>query len=153
MMPKWHILFGFVFSYILVYFFNFSLVSGGIIFIASFLLIDLDHYFRYIFITKNYNFFAFMQWSKEREIKWKTFSKEQKEQYKLPIFIFHGIEALGILVILSIFSNIFYFIILGFLIHLAADYIDIFYKKDPIRIKTSQIWTSIKNKNKKSFSL
>jgi hypothetical protein len=66
-LPKWHILFGFVISYILIYFFNFSLVAGIIIFISSFLIIDSDHFLLYILRKKDFNFFRFYKLSKENE--------------------------------------------------------------------------------------
>jgi len=148
MLPKWHILIGFVFSYILVYFFNVPFISGLIIFISSWLIIDLDHYIYYIYKRKDQNFFRFYYLSLEEGDYYNNLTKAEKDKYKKEIFLFHGVEFWAILTILAIFNKISLFILLGFAIHMFADWADLYYKKEPFYLKISQIYTLHKNKNK-----
>jgi len=154
MLPKWHMLIGFIFSYILIYFFNFSLLAGVIIFLSSWLFIDLDHYFYYIYKKKDWSFFKFYYSSlKEHEI-YRQSSLEERSKAPKKLFVFHGIEFWLILIILSFFNRIALWILLGFAIHMLADWAELFYIKEPFYLKLSQTYTHIKNKEKfKSNSL
>jgi len=151
MMPKYHIAIGLLISSLLVYFLNLSLLTGIIIFLSSWLFIDLDHYFRYVYLTKNFSLVGFYRWSIEKHKKFIKLSENQKEKYKKPIFIFHSIEFWFVLFLLSFLSKIFIWVLVGFAIHMIADYIDISYYKEKIYPKFSLIYTLIKNKNKKDF--
>jgi len=150
MLPKWHILIGFVFSYILVYFFNISLTAGIMIFLASF-LIDIDHYFYYVYKKRNLNPLTARKYFAKLERFWKSRPKE-KSKYKYPIIIFHGIEFVLFLIILSYFYHVFTFAIIGIILHLILDLIDCYFRKEPYYLKISQIYTFITNKNKKIFT-
>lgn len=152
MLPGTHILAGFVFAYILVYFFSFSLTAGLIIFLAS-VLIDLDHYIIYTRRTKDYNLLKAYNYWISRSRKWRKLTREQKAEYKITHFFFHGIEFIILLIILSFISNIFYYILIGTLFHMLIDYFSIFALKDPPYIKFSQIYLYIRNKTKKEFKL
>ncbi|MDO8516830.1 MAG: hypothetical protein Q7S33_01785 [Nanoarchaeota archaeon] len=152
MLPQLHVLLGFIFSYILVYFFNFSISAGIIVFLAA-VFIDLDHYFRYIIKTKNFNFIKFMKLSYIEGKKLRNLSKNEKLQYKMPHFLFHGIEFFLIILILSFFNSIFFWILIGITFHMILDFIDMYYHKDPFSVKLSQIYVFIKNKNKKELKL
>ena len=149
MHTKWHILFGFVFSYLLIYFFNFSLLAGIIIFFSS-VLIDADHYLRYLILKKDWNPIKFWNWSETQKEKWKKLSFRQKNQYKMPIFIFHGIEFFAIIIALSFLHPIFFWILLGIILHFILDFIEIIYLKNPLYMKFSQI-LNFTTKKKKSF--
>lgn len=147
MLPKWHILFGFIVSYILVYFFHFSIFAGLIIFLSSF-LIDVDHYFYYAYKSKNSSLISAYNAGISKGSNWKNLSFEQKKKaYWIP-FIFHGIEPLAILFLLSYFNAFFLWIFIGFIIHLTIDYIEIIYQKDPLLEKFSQIYIYWRNKNR-----
>ncbi|MFZ5955068.1 MAG: hypothetical protein ACOYT4_01460 [Nanoarchaeota archaeon] len=150
MLPKWHILFGFVFSYILVYFFRFSLLSGLIIFLSS-ILIDIDHYFYYMIKYNYYNPFTFYEKAIARTKTLNKLSYSEKRKYKLGIFIFHGIEFWIILISLSFWHNFFLFILIGVFIHMIADIPDEIYHQFPFYSKISPIYTLIKNSKKQEF--
>ena len=73
-------------------------------------LIDIDHYFRYIFLNKIFDI--------------KEAYRYHKIQQRTPfpkLFIFHNIELLIILSILSFFSQIIMIISLGYVIHMLID--------------------------------
>jgi hypothetical protein len=147
MLPKWHILGGFIVSYILVYFFHFSIFSGTIIFLSSF-LIDVDHYLVYSIKSKDISIKNAYKMALEHGDKWKHLSYDQKKKEYWTPFIFHGIEPLAILLFLSYFNIFFLGIFIGFLTHMILDYIQIVYQKDPLLEKFSQIYIYFRNKNK-----
>jgi hypothetical protein len=150
MMPRWHVLYGFIFSYILVYFFNFSLFSGFVIFLTS-IFMDLDHVLLYYLDTKNLNPSKFMNYSRKRKECWRNISENESNLYKKPHFILHGMEFLLLLLIFSFLHVFFLWILIGILIHLFFDLFVLIYEKEHISIKTSQIWLWQRNKNKKKF--
>ena len=151
MWPKWHLLYSFVFVTILVYFFNFSLLAGLIIFLAS-ILIDLDHILIYTLKKKDINPLRFWNWSKSEAKKYGEMPEAERENIKKSHFIFHGIEFILLISILAFFIEIFKFILIGFLFHLILDYIVIIYEKEHFAIKSSQIWLWSRNKKKQSIS-
>ncbi len=152
MLPKWHILIALIFSLILLFIFDISSFNILIFILASF-LIDVDHYFNYIWrkkdlsLKKAYNFFL------RKKQKWKKLSYKKKNKLKIDILIFHGIEFLFVLAVLSFFYPIFFFVFLGVLIHLSMDYYEIIFEKHPLYIKLSQIYLLISNRNKKELKI
>lgn len=147
MLPKWHILLGFVFSYVLIYFFNFSLFAGTIVFLSSF-LIDFDHYLYFVYKKKDLSYFQARGYYSELNAHWKNLSKEEKESYKYPIMIFHGIEFWIILALLGFISPIFFWILMGIGVHMIADLSEYTVIKEPIYAKLSQGYTYMVNKSK-----
>lgn len=150
MLPKYHILLGFLFTLILKLITPLNNLYLGIIFLASF-LIDADHYFFYILRKKDFNFEKAYWWFFNKRNKYRKLSLDERTEYKKPIFIFHGIEFLIFLWILSVFSEIFLFIILGAAIHIFLDILELYSINEPFYSKFSQIITYIKNNNKKRF--
>ncbi len=144
MLPKWHILIGVTISFIIYWLASITLWQVALIFLTS-VFIDFDHYFRYICITKNMNPFKFWNWSKLRTKKWCKL--KNKENYKKPFYLFHGIEFLIFLLILSLFWKSAIFLFIGALLHLSCDYIDLILNHDNLYSKISFIWVLIKNKN------
>jgi len=152
MMPKWHVLYGFLLSYILVYFFNFSVLSGLIIFLAS-VFIDLDHVLLYCLDTHNLNPKKFWEYSLRRGNHFKSMSKAERDSYKKPHFIFHGIEFFAFCIILSFFFGISVLLLIGFSLHLFLDLFALAYEREHLSVKVSQLWLWQRNKNKKKFGM
>lgn len=154
MQPKWHLLYSFIFSFILIYFFEISLFYGAILFISS-LLIDLDHFLLYILEKKSFHPIKFLSWSDKKTLAWKKLGASAKN-YRAPQFILHGIEFILILILLAVFINkIFLFILIGVLFHLFLDYLEFFYyghQFNHVSHKISQIWVWHNNRNKDLFS-
>ncbi len=150
MLVKWHILFGFTISYILIQFFNFSIFAGLIIFLSS-VLIDTDHYIYYVITMKDWNPINAVKWYLEAIPKWHSKSKKQRNQFKRGIFIFHGIEAWIILFLLSYIHPIFMWILIGIVIHMVADIPDAIYRKEPLCNKILSCYVIKRNKNKKDI--
>jgi len=130
MLPKYHIIFGFLFSLILFIFFPFIGLGGFLIIFASSVLIDVDHYVYYLFknkifsINKAYNYF----FEKRKKLLAKNLKEKIVNQANPLMYIFHGIEVLLIFFILGLFVNkIFLFIFMGFSFHLFLDVLEQIY--------------------------
>jgi len=150
MLVKWHIITGFIISYILVYFFNFPVLAGTIIFLSSF-IIDVDHYFYYAYIKKDLSPFNAVKWFYIQHKKFIGLTKQQKANVKHAVNIFHGIGFWVILLILSFYYQIFFWILLGVIIHIIPDIFYTLKHEFPISIKLCPLIVYIKNKKAKSF--
>ena len=149
MQPKWHLLYSFTFVYLLVYFFNFSLLGASLVFLSA-IFIDLDHVLIYFIKTKNLNPKKFWSWSVKKGESIRKLSLSERANLKYSQFILHGIEFVLLLVIFSILNKLFIFILVGILFHLVLDLINLYYNDHPIYIKLSQIYLYKKNKSKTS---
>ena len=147
---KYHLLIGFVASFALVKFFNFSLVSGLVIFVASW-IIDFDHYLWYGFSTKDWNPIHAIKWYIKSIPKWHKLSLKEKEKFKRGVFIFHGIEFLIILSIFSFIHEFFFWILIGVMIHMVADWIDLRMKGERLYNKIFPLYVISRNEGKKSL--
>ncbi len=124
MLPKTHIIFGALFSALLYL----SKINTNIlfllgIFLSSF-LIDFDHYLYYVVKTKDFSVFRAIK--KMRKIS-KNISKTKKDnskKYSYGVYIFHGIEALLAVFIISKFYPLFFSVLIGMSFHLLLDYIE-----------------------------
>lgn len=150
MRSKWHLLIGFVASYILIQFFDFSLLSGLIIFLSSW-LIDIDHYFWYGFEFKDWSPINALRWRVESVSKWGKLSKRERSKFKRGIFIFHSIGFWIILFVLSFVYDLFLWILIGVGIHMIADWADLIQRGNPISNKVFLSSIVRRNKNKKSL--
>jgi len=150
MRPPIHFLLGLIFVIILKLLTSLTIIEVSIILLASF-LIDIDHWFIYILKKKDLSVNNAYAWFVEKEEKYMKLPLNKRKQFKKPLMIFHGIEFIILLLILSLASKIFIFIIIGVLFHLFCDYIDLIREKEPLYLKLSQIYTYIKNKGKKEF--
>ena len=147
MMPKWHVLFGGIFSLVLIAFFDLSLVQGAIVFISS-VMIDLDHYVLYVIKERKIHPKKFWDHSMKRRDTWRSFSKKEKKLHKEPHFILHGLETIFILIILSYFLDIFFWIFLGLSFHIFLDILERIYSSEHLSTKSSQIWLWQRNKKR-----
>lgn len=146
----YHLFFGIIFIGILHFIFpQISFISLLIIFSSS-ILIDFDHYLDYVYRKKNFSLKKACEWFVKRKEKLKEFSKQEKQKYKRDILIFHGIEFLILLIILSFIYKIFLWIFLGILFHIILDIVYTKYYHESY-LKMSQIYNIITNKGKKDL--
>ncbi len=140
MLPKYHILLGFLFSLILYLIFPFIGLIGFLLIFASSVLIDIDHYLYYIFAKKNFSLGNAYKYFFEKRKKYISSVKSIRNRLNPAMYFLHGIEVLLILFIIGIFVNkISLFIFIGFIFHLFLDIIEQVYFG--IRIdKVSLIW-------------
>lgn len=121
MLPKKHIILGLIFSLTLIFLFPAIGWKGfGVIFLSS-VFIDIDHYLYFIFKKKDINLMNSYNWFIKKRKEFFSVSREQRNKTIPMLFVFHGIEVLLIVFVLSFFSRIFFFIFLGFSFHLLVD--------------------------------
>ena len=150
MKPFYHILTGALFAFLFFLIFKISLIYAVILFFSSFLF-DFDHYLYYLFTKKDLSLKRASNWFLEYEKKARKLSLKEKNKYKSPVVIFHGIEFWIPLFFLSLYFQFFFFIFLGFSLHLILDFMDLSNQNCPLLSKISQIYVYVTNKNKKSF--
>ena len=118
MLPKTHAILGAIFSILVYFIFHISLLNTFLIFFAS-VFIDFDQYIFYVqkkndFSLKNaYNFLK----------------KETQKKHKTMLHIFHTLEFMILIFILSFFWQGFLFIFIGMMFHSALDIGDFIYHK------------------------
>jgi len=124
MLPKFHILLGFIFASVLFALFEeVSLFFATIIFFASF-LIDTDHYLYYVYKKKDINLRRAYAWFVTLGKSHKKMSLEDKEKFYIGVHIFHGLELVGILWLLgTLFYTPLVYVTIGFVFHLFLDLI------------------------------
>jgi len=147
---KWHLIVGLSVSFILVQFFNFSWIAGLIVFLSSW-LIDFDHYFWIGTESKNWNPIKAIKWRIRFVPKWRKLSYIERSKFKRGVFIFHGVEFWSIILTLSFFYSIFFFVLIGIGIHMILDWIELIEKKEPLYNKMLPFYVIKRNKNKKSL--
>lgn len=151
MLPKYHIISGVIFSFLIWILFPDVGFLGFVIIFLSSILIDVDHYIYYVYNHKDWSLKNAYSLSYQKTVRWKKLKPEQKAKYKITPMIFHGIETWIPLLILSFISKFFLWIFLGVSMHLLMDLIELIYYDGPICCKISQIYLYFKNKNKKEF--
>ena len=150
MLVKSHIIIGAIISTILYLIFQLTPLQTLIIFLASF-LIDVDHYLYYILTKKSLSLKKAHNWFFERRKAWLKLSHKKRKKGKRTILLFHSVWLIILLIILSYIHSIFLFILIGMLIHLTLDYIELIYLKEPLYPKLFPIYVSISNKKKKEL--
>ena len=125
MYPRYHILIGFLVSAsVYLIFPGVGLAGFLIIFLSSF-LIDVDHYVYYLFSKKDWSLKNALLTCKKIDKKSRLVPKKDRKNFYSGLYFLHGSEAIIILVVLSFFSNIFLFVLIGFLIHQVLDMIEL----------------------------
>ena len=127
MLPKTHIILGLVFSLILFNLFpEIGLLGFFTIFIASF-MIDIDHYIFFVWFKKNPSPKAAFLWFITKNKYYLSLPTIERKKAPTSPCILHGLEAIVILLALSLVNNFFFFILVGFLFHEILDFISITY--------------------------
>ena len=147
MLPKFHIIFGLIFSSFLYFIFpEITLLTATIIFLSSF-LIDIDHYLFYAVSRKTLNFKKARGWFIKKHNEFISLPLEQKlKSRNIPPCIFHGFETIIILISLSFLSKVFLYILIGFLFHEFLDFIFAVYYNSTLKHMGSQTYNILKYK-------
>lgn len=120
MFPKTHIIINLIISLILLFFLP---PLGVLIFFLSSFLIDIDHYLYYVLMKKRFSLKSAYNWFVITGNRMKQLSPKEIKKHKQCVLIFHGIEPIIILCLLTKFFPILIYIVLGFIIHLIEDLI------------------------------
>lgn len=114
MLPKYHFIFSFLVSFLLLIF-DVDPLFCLLFFLAGF-LIDADHFIYYIKEKKDFNLRNAYYYHKnyfEQDLK-------RKNQTHM-LFIFHTVEAMIVLLVVSLFFDFFWSILAGCLFHILID--------------------------------
>jgi len=153
MLPHRHIVYGFLAALALYLIFPaIGLLEFSLIFLASF-LVDVDHYMSYVWKTGNPSLPKAYRYLVKKRQDFINLSFKQRKQYlkayKRNIFIFHGMEFILFLIILSLFYPLIFWVIIGVTIHLLIDFHELMGLKINLLSKMSQIYVYFDNKGKK----
>lgn len=130
MYPKQHIIFGFIFSFILFLISpeQIGIFGASIIFFSSF-LIDVDHYIYYLIKNKSFSLLKAFNYFSDARKKYMKLSFEKRREYYSGWCFFHGLEWIILFIILGVFVfKYFLFVAIGFAFHLCLDWIEEFSK-------------------------
>lgn len=140
MLPKTHIIFGFIFSLILLLVFPEIGFLGFAIIWTSSVLIDVDHYLFYVWIKKDWNLRNAFYWFYKKSLIIKKMPRSERKYINPIVCFLHGLEALFILALLAYFIHpIFLFVLIGFAFHELLDVIKLVYEGYSLRHVSSQI--------------
>lgn len=121
---KQHIIFGIFFATGIFFLFPRISFLGVSIILLSSVLIDVDHYFFYIYKKEDFNLKRAYNWFIQKDKSCRSLPWEQRENLRGAICILHGIEVLTILILLSFIFNYLIFVFAGFAFHLLLDSIE-----------------------------
>ena len=121
MLPKTHIIINLFISLPLLFILKPIYV---LIFFFSSILIDVDHYIYYVFKKKDLSLKRAYKWFLVGRAKWLKMSQEERKKHKHGFMVFHGIEPLFLVLVLSFFYQPLFFVFLGFSIHMVEDLIE-----------------------------
>ena len=112
MLPKAHVLFGFLFAYIVYWFTQMTILQASLILFAA-IFIDFDHYLWHGLIKKDWNLKQSYDYLKD----------EEKDTPKL--MIFHTIEFHILVGLLGLIWSGFYYLLAGMVFHSILDLISL----------------------------
>ena len=122
MLPHKHFIFGFVLA--LALFLSLpqvSLIGAALVLLSSFLM-DFDHYLYCTFTHKDLSLKKAYNWHIKKSKIILVIPKKERKNFRTSFCIFHGIEILIIVSLLSFFvHSYFYFILIGVVLHLILD--------------------------------
>jgi hypothetical protein len=133
MLPKYHVLIGFIFSLAVYILFPVTPLQASVIFLSSF-LIDFDHYLWYVFKKKDLSLRRAYFYLKSLG----------RKKHKKHLMIFHTLEFILIIGVLSLFFPIFFFLLIGILFHSLLDIIDLT-KRDMLSCREFSLINLFKN--------
>lgn len=110
--------------------------------ICASILIDIDHILDYMIRFKSCNISNMNKYFRRKTCL-------NNNNIILPLFIFHNLEAIILLIILSFIFPIVSYITIGVFIHMTLDWMVMPTKRYPAVIKISLIWVLIENSRRK----
>src|SRR3989344_2053676 len=150
MYPRYHIILGFLFSLLLIIIFPIGIAGFLLVFLSSF-LIDFDHFMIYYFYCRKLSLKSTYKWYNKIDEKVKLLKKKSKK-CKAPLDIFHTIEFIFLVFLLSLYSKFFLFILIGMIFHSLLDIIDM-YKRKVLFVREYSIIHFLMKRNKKEYKI
>jgi hypothetical protein len=130
MLPRKHLIIAVLFTILLYFLFPKINIINLLILFSSSVLIDVDHYFYYIFKKRDLNLIKCYNWYRENVKKTLSLPKKERKKIYSGFYFFHGIEWIIILFLLGkFFFPVLSYVSFGFLLHFIADIPHEFYIK------------------------
>ncbi len=126
MLPKTHAILGIILSILIYIIFKITYIEAFLIFFAS-VFIDFDHYLWFILKKKD---FSLKNAYNMHKMGYQQLKKDRSGYDKNPLkvlHIFHTVEFLIIVLILSYFWNGFLFLLIGMVFHILLDMVEMVY--------------------------
>ena len=150
MLPLKHLFLAVIFSLVLYLIFPIIPLKYIGIIILSAVLIDIDHYLYYVFKKRDFSLSSFKnayRWFRETERKTLLLPRKEREKVYGGFCFLHGVETLGVLLILGLtIAKTFFFIFIGFAFHLLTDIVHGTVYRDRID-RVSAVYDFFKFKN------
>jgi hypothetical protein len=126
MLPRWHILFGAIFSILAKLIFNLGDLESFLIFFAA-VFIDFDHYLSFVYHSGKFRLKDSFEYYRLKEIEEK---KNLKKGIRKPgdFHVFHTIEFHLLVLILSFYFHPLFFIFIGMVFHSLLDVVEMIHK-------------------------
>lgn len=150
MLPRWHILLGGIVSLVIWLVFPSIGMYAWVVFLSSF-LIDVDHYMEYVVRQKDISLINALRYYHYKLKYFKKLHRRHWKKYKEHYIIFHTIESWIVLAFLGMINPIFWFVLLGFGIHMFFDYIAMLSYRVILVSKISLIATYVLNRDRIEF--
>ncbi|MCH7850083.1 MAG: hypothetical protein IH845_00365 [Nanoarchaeota archaeon] len=148
---KYHVLTGILVPGFLYFYFDIPILAAVTISLAS-VLIDIDHYFWYAAESKDLNPFNAISWYIRSSPKIKKMPSKKRKEYTKGVFIFHNWICWSILLALGFLNQIFFYTLVGFVIHIIPDLVVLKKIDESILQKISLGYVLKRNKNKKRIT-
>ena len=132
MIPRWHILFGAIFTILVwIVFPNISPVFYWVIFLSTF-MIDIDHYLLGVAKTGKWGLFSSLEYFRML-VKKEKHNKMRGIRKKGNLFVIHTIEVLAVLGVLGYYSDWIFYMFVGFIFHFLVDLVGLIYNDEVYR--------------------
>ena len=145
---KYHVLVGILIPAFLHFLLDVQLIVAITIALAS-ILIDIDHYFWYVVEAKDANPLNAIKWYVKASPKIKKMPHKKRQEYTRGVFIFHNWICWGLLFLLGFLNPFFFYILIGFMIHIIPDLVVLRRMGESIIQKISIGYVLKRNKKKK----
>lgn len=124
MLPQIHFLAELIASVVL--FFGFDVgVFGCFVFLMASVLIDVDHYLYYVYRKGDWSLRRAIGWFVVKRRLLEKLDKKERGEFYVGFCFLHGFESLILFCMFGYFIwDGFYFVALGFLLHLILDWVD-----------------------------
>lgn len=91
-------------------------------------------------MKKDFSLIRASKYFSDLKEKWIALNHSERNNKKFIIMPFHGIEFWILLIILTPIFPLIWFVLIGFIIHMIPDYLDLAYYDYPLHRKISQVY-------------
>jgi len=135
-----HVIYGTGFAFSIWLIFPQIGTLGFVVTLLSTFLIDVDHYFYYIFYKRDLNPINACVWFDKKVKDYLATPVSERPAKEQGVFIFHSLEFLSVIFILGFFVPYVHFVLIGFVFHVILDMCFEIYHKVNFKRKLFFCW-------------